>query len=150
MHAKPFVLGGLHGVAHIALGVLGWMAWRELPFVDWRWPLPPVMAALLYLPIAGVAAALLVSAYLLIASSFRVNLNELFAGQGIEDYKSFMRLHFAADGTLTIYVIGVDRVSHRWVAQPEGSWFRPAKALRPRLVDQPIVFAPMRRRTPVA
>jgi Calcineurin-like phosphoesterase len=148
MHARPFVLGGLHGIAHIGLGVLGWMAWRELPFVDWEWPLPPIMAALIYLPIAGVAAALLVSAYLLVASNFRVNLNELFAGQGIEDYKGFLRMRFAADGSLTIYSIGVDKVSHRWVAQSEGSWFRPAKALRPRLVDEPVVFAPAGGTTP--
>lgn len=149
MRTKPFVLGGLHGVAHIGLGVLGWLGWRELPFVDWEWPLPPIMAILLYLPIAGVAAALLVSLYLLVASNFRVNLNELFAGQGIEDFKSFLRLHFGPDGSLTIYAIGVDRISHRWVAQNEGSWFRPAKALRPKLVDEPVVFAPRFERAPL-
>ena len=31
--------------------------------------------------------------YLLVASAFGVNVNELFAGQGIEDSKSFLRLH---------------------------------------------------------
>jgi hypothetical protein len=146
---KPTVLGAIHGIAHIALGVGGWMLWRQLPFVDWQWPLPPIMAALLYLPIAGVAAALLVSLYLLISSHFHVNLNELFAGQGIEDFKSFLRLHFKPDGSLTIYPIGVDRVSHRWKAQNEGSWFRPAKPLRPKLIDKPLVFSPTGRKMTV-
>ena len=49
----------------------------------------------------------------------------------------------ADDGTLTIYPIGVDRISKNWIAQPSGSWFRPAKPLRPRFMDTPIVFSPM-------
>ncbi|HEU5040337.1 MAG TPA: hypothetical protein VFT84_05935, partial [Gemmatimonadales bacterium] len=89
----------------------------------------------------GLAALLLVSLYLLVASRFRVNLNELFAGQGIEDFKSFLRMRIAPDGTLTIYAIGIDKISKKWVAQSTGSWFRPDKPLRPRLVDDPIVFA---------
>jgi hypothetical protein len=88
-----------------------------------------------------VVAALLVSAYLLVASRFRVNLNELFAGQAIEDFKSFLRMRISPDGTLTIYAIGVDKISKKWVAQSNGSWFRPEKPLHPRLVDDPIMFA---------
>ncbi len=41
---------------------------------------------------SGLVASQLVAAYLLVASSFGVNVNELFAGQGIEDFKSFLRL----------------------------------------------------------
>ncbi len=137
----PFFLGGLHGVAHIFFGVGGWLIWRELPFRDLKWPLPALSAVVLYLPVAGVAAALLVSLYLLIAANFKVNVNELFAGQGIEDFKSFLRMHIASDGTLTIYAIGVDKISKRWVPQTTGSWFRPKEPLKARLVDDPITFA---------
>jgi hypothetical protein len=141
MKAKPFILGGLHGIGHLLLGVGGWMIWRDhLPFAEWTWPWPVVAAVVLYLPVAGVVASLLVSAYLLLAATFKINVNELFAGQGIEDYKSFLRLRFAPDGTLTIYAIGVDKISHRWVPQSAGSWFRPATPLKPRLVDDPVVF----------
>ncbi len=143
MKVIPFVLGGLHGVAHILLGVGGWLIWKQVPLSDLAWPGPPIAAVIIYLPISSVVAALLVSAYLLVASSFKVNTNELFAGQGIEDFKSFLRLHFAPDGTLTIYPIGLDRVSKNWVAQTSGSWFRPAKPLRPRFVDKPVVFSPI-------
>jgi hypothetical protein len=137
----PIVLGGLHGTAHVVLGIVGWLIWKQLPFHDLPWPLPVLSAVVFYLPFAGLAALLLVSAYLLVASRFKVNLNELFAGQGIEDFKSFLRLRIAHDGTLTIYPIGVDRIGRKWVAQSTGSWFRPDKPLRPRLVDDPIVFA---------
>ncbi|HEX6686434.1 MAG TPA: metallophosphoesterase [Candidatus Limnocylindrales bacterium] len=141
----PWVLGGLHGVAHLVLGIGGWLIWKQLPMRSLTWPLPVLSAVAIYLPLAGIAAALLTSTYLLVASRFRVNLNELFAGQGIEDFKSFLRLRFAPDGTLTVYPIGIDKISKRWVAQSTGSWFRPDKPMRPRLVDDPVVFsAPVR------
>lgn len=139
------VLGGLHGIAHIALGVGGMLLWRTLPFDDWKpWQIS-TMAVATYLIPAGVVAALLVSLYLLVAARFRVNVNELFAGQGIEDFKCFLRMHFTPDGALTIYPIGIDRVGRRWIAQPTGSWFRPSRPLRPRLIDDIITLAPAAR-----
>jgi hypothetical protein len=142
MKFVPFLLGGLHGAAHIAMGAGAWVLWKQLPLANLPWPWPPVAATVIYLPIAGVVAALLVSLYLLVASRFKVNLNELFAGQGIEDYKSFLRMRFAPDGTLTIYPVGVDKISKKWAPQVAGSWFRPVVPLKPRLIDEPIVFAP--------
>jgi uncharacterized membrane protein len=71
--------------------------------------LPIVVAAVVYGPIIGFVTTQLVSLYLLVASLFNVNVNELFAGQGIEDAKSFLRMHIAADGTL----MGVLRRSGR-------------------------------------
>ena len=59
-----------------------------------------VGASVLYGPFALVSAEV-VALYLLVASRFGVNVNELFAGQGIQDYKGFLRMHIAADGTLT-------------------------------------------------
>ena len=64
------------------------------------------------------------------ASLFKVNVNELFAGQGIEDAKSFLRMHIAADGTLTVYPIGVDRICRQWVADPDGTARRVLAAAR--------------------
>ena len=87
-----------------------WLVWRMLPFDGWPWPLPVVAAGSSTCRSLGVVAARW-SAYLLIAASFEVNINELFAGQGIEGYKSFLRLHIAPDGALTLYPIGVDRVA---------------------------------------
>lgn len=136
----PFLLGGLHGVAHILFGIGGWLIWKQLPLRDLTWPLPALSAVVVYLPLVSVAAALLVSAYLLVAANFKVNVNELFAGQGIEDFKSFLRLHIAPDGSLTVYAIGVDKISTRWVPQSNGSWFRPRSPMKARLVDEPVRF----------
>lgn len=147
--ARRLLAGTLHGVGHLGLGLAGGLAWLELPFAELAWPLPLLAAALLYLPVAGLVASQLVAAYLLVASRFGVNLNELFAGQGIEDYKSFLRLHLARDGSLTIYPIGVERICRRWRADPDApspdsSWVVPVRpgSLRPRLAGEPVVVAP--------
>jgi len=139
---KHWVLGSAHGFAHIALGIAGTWAWLRLPFHDLPWPLPLVVAALLYLPVAGLLASQIVAGYLLVASAFDVNVNELFAAQGIFDEKSFLRLHLDRDGMLTIYPIAVDRVSRKWRAAPEDPpekpWIEPVQPLKPRLAEPPV------------
>ena len=132
------VLGGLHGMAHIALG---WRPglWRLLPFHDW--PGRCRRAAAGALP-AGrrLVARQLVSLYLLVAALFGVNVNELFAGQGIEDSKSFLRMRIAPDGTLTIYPIGVDRISREVAGPADGLLVpagHPAAATPRRRADRP-------------
>jgi hypothetical protein len=139
---KHWVLGTAHGAAQIGLGVLGAWAWLRLPFHDLAWPLPLVVAALAYLPVSGLFASEIVAGYLLVASAFDVNVNELFAAQGIVDYKSFLRLHLDGDGTLTIYPIAVDRVGRRWRAAPdapsEKPWIEPTRPLAVRLAEKPI------------
>jgi hypothetical protein len=139
---KHWILGGLHGGAHIGLAVLGAWAWLALPFHRLTWPLPLVVAALLYLPLSGLLASWLVAAYLLVASAFNVNVNELFAAQGIFDCKSFLRLHLNGDGELTIYPIAVDRVGRRWRAAPDAPrdkpWIEPTRPFAFRLAEDPI------------
>ena len=139
---KHWILGGVHGATHIGLGVLGAWLWLALPFHDLPWPLPLVVAALLYLPVAGLVASQLIALYLLVASVFDVNVNELFAAQGIIDHKGFLRLHLAADGTLTVYPIAVDRVGRKWRAAPDAPrhrpWIEPAQPLAVRLMEKPI------------
>jgi hypothetical protein len=145
-HVRHGLLGVGHGIAHIGLGILGTWAWVQLPFIDWPWPLPAVSAAVVYGPVAGFVATQLVAAYLLVAGAFGVNLNELFAGQGIEDAKIFLRMHIGAGGKLTIYPIAVDRVSRRWRPNPKGApdspWLEPAQPIRIHLAEEPIVITP--------
>jgi Calcineurin-like phosphoesterase len=142
---RNFVAGTLHGAAHLGVGLAGGLLWVELPFAGWAWPLPLLAAVLLYLPVAGLVGSQLVAVYLLVASVFGINVNELFAGQGIEDYKSFLRLHIARDGSLTIYPIGVDRICRTWRAdpdatRPDASWIVPDAPLRVRLAEPPITL----------
>ncbi|HEY6594100.1 MAG TPA: metallophosphoesterase [Asanoa sp.] len=130
---KEWVLGILHGLAHVGLAVIGTWAWLQFPFADWVWPVPFLLAVVFYAPVAGLVASQLAALYLLIAGSLGVNVNELFAGQGIEDAKCFLRLHIGGDGTLTVYPIGVDKVCHRWRANPSGRdptpWIEPVEPL---------------------
>ncbi|WP_438874988.1 metallophosphoesterase [Winogradskya consettensis] len=142
-HARHWILGLVHGFAQIALAAGGTWLWLQLPFHTWSWPGPLVVAAILYGPVSAILGTQLLSLYLLVAGFFDVNTNELFAGQGIEDAKSFLRLHITPDGALTIYPIGVERVGRKWTpvpeADPEASWLRPATPLRPHLIEPPIV-----------
>jgi hypothetical protein len=144
-HARHWILGVLHGLAQIGVAAAGTWVWLKLPFHDWTWPGPLAAAVVLYLPVIGVVATQLCALYLLLASVFKVNVNELYAGQGIEDAKSFLRLHIAADGTLTVHPIGIDRVCRKWVADPDGpqdtSWLRPTQPLATRFIEEPFVVA---------
>jgi hypothetical protein len=144
-HARHWILGLAHGFAQVALATAGTWVWLQTPVRDWAWPGPLIVAAVIYGPIIGFLATQLCALYLLIASFFKVNVNELFAGQGIEDAKSFLRMHIAPDGALTIYSIGVDTICRNWVADPDGavdaSWLRPETPLNARLIEAPIPIA---------
>jgi hypothetical protein len=139
---RHWLFGVGHGLAHAGLGVLGAWAWLHLPFGGWVWPLPLLAALVFYLPVSGLVALEVFCLYLLIASTARVNLNELFAGQSIVDSKSFLRLRFDRDGSLTIYSIGIDRVGRSWQVAPDApptqSWIVPAKPIDAHLIEQPI------------
>jgi hypothetical protein len=141
-HVRHWVFGLAHGLAQVALAVGGTWVWLQLPFRDWPWPAPLAAAAVLYGPVAGLVATQLAALYLLVASRAGVNVNELFAGQGIEDGKSFLRMHVAADGTLTVYPIGVEKVCHQWSAAPDGPegspWLIPEQPLEPHLIEGPV------------
>jgi hypothetical protein len=139
---RHFVAGVLHGAAQVALAAAAVPFWRWLPFDAWPRPLPDLAAVLIYGPVAAVVATEIFALYLFLASRFGINMNELFAGQGIERYKGFLRLHIATDGVLTIYPVGVEGVSHRWRANPGGapgaSWIEPVRPLQPHLIEPPI------------
>jgi hypothetical protein len=139
--------GVLHAIAHLALSVgwaviLRWLYHDVLPdgaAADW---LIFVIAALGTPVVIGFVDAELVALYLLIASRFGINLNEVFAGQSIEDHKGFLRLHIDTTGTLTIYPVKVDRVCHKWAPHPKGAptepWLLPKEELKAELIEPPI------------
>jgi hypothetical protein len=143
-HARHWILGLCHGFAQVGLAAGGTWIWLRLDFHVWPWPLPVVAAAVVYGPLAGLVASQLTATYLLIAGSFGVNLNELFAGQGIEDAKCFLRLHIDADGTLTGYPVAVDRICRRWRPDPDGApdaaWLSPEQPLALRLAEPPFTL----------
>ena len=149
---RHWVAGLLHAPPHFALGVAGAWTWSQLPLVDVVRPWNAVLAFVVYGPIVGLLDVWLLCGYLNVASRFDVNANELFAGQGIEDYKSFLRMHIDQDGSLTIYPITVRTVTHRWRANPDGPpgspWVMPAAPVRVTFAELPIDITPEISRPP--
>ncbi|GAA4911717.1 hypothetical protein GCM10023223_32890 [Stackebrandtia albiflava] len=134
--ARHWIAGLTHGVAHLALVVAGSLAWSALELSGW-------LAHLGYVPVAGLAATMLVAAYLLVAGGFGVNENELFAGQCIDDAKCFVRLRVTASG-VTVYPVAIPKVGRLWKAEPDGpedaSWISPEQPIRSHLIEPPFTI----------
>jgi hypothetical protein len=144
---RHLVAGGLHAVGHLALGVgwalvIRWLYHDVLPGGapgDW---LAFLIAAVGTPVVIGFLDAEVVALYLLVASRFGINLNEVMAGQSIEDYKGFLRMRIAADGTLTIFPVKVEKICREWRPNPDGAdtdpWLLPAQPLTAELIEPPI------------
>jgi hypothetical protein len=80
--------------------------------------------------------------------------NQVFTGQSIPDYKNLVRMRFGADGTVTLYPLGVDRAGRAWDYTPEqapGPKFSPRGAApQAHPIDVPLVFDRTGRRSPSA
>ena len=77
--------------------------------------------------------------------------NQVFTGQSIADYKNLVRMRFGADGSLTLYPLGVDEVGRDWRyegVQEDRARFEPRGAA-PRVhpIDGPLTFDASGRRT---
>ena len=139
---RHWVAALLHAVPHVALGVAGTAVWSSLPLAQLPNPWSILLAFVLYAPVVAVLDCWIVGIYLVIASRFQVNVNELYAGLGIEDHKSFLRLHIAGDGSLTVYPVAVYQVGRRWRADPgapaDAPWVVTDEPLRARLAEAPV------------
>jgi len=139
---RHWVAALLHAVPHVALGFVGTAVWSSFPLAQLPNPWSILLAFVVYGPVVAVLDCWIVGLYLVIASRFQVNVNELYAGLGIEDHKSFLRMHIDADGSLTIYPVAVDRVGRRWRADPsappEAPWVVTDEPIHPRLAEAPI------------
>ncbi|MFL6120590.1 metallophosphoesterase [Actinophytocola sp.] len=144
---RHVIAGAMHAVGHLALSVgwalaIRWLYHDVLPHGavgDW---LVFLVAAVGTPVLIGFVDAEVVALYLLVASRRGINLNELMAGQSVEDHKGFLRMHIADDGTLTIYPVKLDRICRTWRPNPDGAatdpWFLPERPLTPELIEPPI------------
>jgi hypothetical protein len=109
-------LAGLsHGLAHVicALLVVAWirafLTAQGIP--DEKWGLLHVLAIFVA---GGLVAPTLFGLYLFLALTlFGRHADHAFSALRIQDYKHFLRLHIGADGTLSLYPIGIRRVPRR-------------------------------------
>lgn len=139
---RRFLLGFGHWIVHMCLAAAATLVWTRLPLQGLPWPAADLLAMVLYALPVGLLATEVIAGYLLVASAFGVNLNELFASQAIIDQKSFLRMHIDTEGTLTVYPIGIDRACRRWSPNPQAApdkpWFEPAQQLPYHLIEPPI------------
>jgi hypothetical protein len=123
------VAGILHSVAHLALSV----AWALVLLTMDGW-LAVIVLFVATPVVIGFLDAEVVALYLLVASRWRINLNEVFAGQSIEDYKSFLRMHINTRGELFIYPMKVPKVCRKWSED-----MRPREPLAATLIEPPVI-----------
>ena len=93
--------------------------------------------------VGGLVGALGLAGYLWATNCLGFHANEAYAPLRVMDFKSFLRLHFDADGNLTVFPIGVDRVCRRWRlsrnSSPEAPWLEPdGDDLKAHLIEHPV------------
>jgi hypothetical protein len=81
--------------------------------------------------------------YLWVTGYLGLHGTEAYAPLHHQDHKHFLRLHIQADGTLTLYPIGVERVGRKWKLCPDAPahvpWFAPdGPEPKPHLIERPI------------
>ncbi len=139
--------GSVHGLTHLSCAFLiGWAASYfgvsdlGLPFGSF-WQL--LIAGLIILAAGWIVGSIVMGLYLLISLNvFHRHHDEAFSSMHIPDWKNFLRLHIKADGSLTIFPIGIQRVARKWKEAPPGTL--PAylpddpKATGAQLIEPPI------------
>ena len=97
----------------------------------------------------GIAGSFIMGLYLMLSLQvFGRHSEQAFSSLRIEDFKSWVRLRIDAQGGLTIYSIGIDRVPRKWrktAGEGPGVWAPDdPRASKPHLVDAVHVGAPAR------
>jgi hypothetical protein len=128
MIARPWLawlVGVVHGALHVAaFGAIVVTAARYMPYGE-----VPVVLGLATAAGQMVVSTLIFGLYLLVSlNGFGRHWNEAFSSLKIGDYKGFLRLHAAQDGTLTIYPIVFEKVP----TTARG-------AIHPKLAEAPVV-----------
>jgi len=141
--------GGIaHALAHLLVALV--VAWgAHYVTVRWLGILPDFWWYSLVVSVGTfiggwLAGSEVMGMYLLISLNvFGGHANEAFSSLRIEDYKNFVRLHLARDGTLTIYPIGIEKIPRRWRAAnpPQGSRYLPKGDLTPHLIEDPVMIS---------
>lgn len=127
---KRLIWGGLHGVAHLLLGIILFWLFARLNLhvflpegecvVEW---MDSFVQTLLFsaevLASGFVLGGSLMGLYLLLSNVISgLHAEFTFSALHMADYKSFLRFHIKKDG-LTIYPVAIDRVCRDWVTHPE-------------------------------
>ena len=142
------IAGSAHGLAHAASAWALLMPIRALAVsLGITHPLAAeAFSSSLMFAAGALIGPFLMGVYLLISLNvFGRHSNEAFSSLRIEDYKNFLRLHIAKDGSLNIFPIGIERVPRRWKPTESTSPYDPQLepddpvATPPHLIEPPVV-----------
>ena len=136
-----------HTVLHLAIAVLVlWAAVKiagDRPLLIWALGIGALFAAGTALG-ATLFGAVLLAVHRVRGEKAQETANQVFTGQSIPDYKNLVRMRFGADGSLTVFALGVDRVGRDWRWQgKDGAGPRFAPGGPPPVVhpiDEPLRF----------
>ncbi len=152
-----WIAGSLHGFSHVAAALLiEYGVIFSISHFITDWGFGAYILALLLIGIGGwVIGSCLMGLYLYLSLNvFGRHSNEAFSSLKIEDWKNFLRIHIDKEGVLTIYPIGLEKITRRWKAVPPteyGPLLEPdlreseRKEAEPRLIESPIVIQPLSR-----
>jgi hypothetical protein len=141
---RRFMLGMVHSTLQLA-GVAGVMiaaSWLSSAFgLRGVWSLIAFLG--LVALVGGIGGMVGMSAYLWATNCLGLHGTEGYASLHHQDLKHFLRLHIQADGVLTVYPIGIDRVARKWTLCPDAPahepWFAPqGSEPEPHLIEKPI------------
>ena len=144
---RRFLVGTVHTALQVA-SAAGFMiasSWLSSAFgLQGAWSLVAFFG--LIFVVGGIGGMVGMSGYLWVANCFGLHGTEGYAAQHHQDLKHFLRFHIQADGDLTIYPIGVDRVGRKWTLCPyapaQTPWFAPHGAEpEPHLIEKPITIS---------
>jgi hypothetical protein len=140
------MLGMVHSTLQLAsvAGVMIAASWLSSAFgLAGVWSL--IAFLILVGLLGGIGGIVGLSGYLWATNCLGFHGNEGYAPLHHQDLKHFLRLHIGADGVLTVYPIGVDRVGRKWILCPDAPahapWFAPSGAEpEPHLIEKPITI----------
>lgn len=140
--AFRYLAGPFHALTHLLGATLAaWLADRITVLAEFdRFSAGGFLLEVAITGLTGyVLGAVLFGLYLLASIQlFGCHPNEAFSSLRIQDWKNFVRLHVAPNGTLTVYAIGLERVPRRWRrSRAEGpAWEPDGEPVTSSLIDR--------------
>jgi len=143
------VLGLVHAALQLASvgGVMIAASWLSTDLIGSRGTTSMLLFLVLVALLGGIGGTFGMSGYFWATNCFGFHGNEAYAPLHHMDLKHFLRLHFGADGALTVYPVAIDRVGRHWKLTPDAPdsdpWFVPdGPEPEARLIEEPVRIDP--------
>jgi hypothetical protein len=138
------VTGAAHALVHLVTSAVALYLVLQLFNSDDNGLVATVIATAMVFLAGALIGSLIFGLYLQLTHRHAPrHANDLFAGQGIIDYKNFLRIHIDRNGVLTVYPIKVERVTEKWdfLGMDQSPRFQPrGSAPRAELIETPLKF----------